>query len=375
MEENINSKETSEIAENYLKLATNNRILDGEDLVFDVANNKGEVEETVVKMKDIKDKAKAKINDETESTIRHIVEHVKIGQNATYGIEKYIKPIRRLTSDGTGLKLFDSQKKFWNILLKHHYGNFIASRQTGKTTAMCAGIAVLMHAVPNLCVLHLNKDLAQAIENLRMVNEYSYYLPSWLKKTAVHSQRSYELLSNGSFIKTEATGRNPYKVGRGLTVNIFWADEVAYIYMMDEAYTSFIPATSKSFIESAKLKMPYFIAVTSTPNGKNGMGKWYWELFRDSEQQDIWFKDPRPIDTNEPYFEGWNGFITQKMHWTEVPEYDEKWYRGMCRKLKNDKRKINQELELAFLGGDNALFEDELIQAMIPQEPLFISRM
>ena len=55
-----------------------------------------------------------------------------------------------------------------------------------------------------------------------------------------------------------------------------------------------------------------------------------------------------------------NGFIRIRYHWSENPKKTQEWYIEQCREL-DDKRKVNQELDLIFVGTSNCIFEDDLL--------------
>jgi len=61
-----------------------------------------------------------------------------------------------------------------------------------------------------------------------------------------------------------------------------------------------------------------------------------------------------------------NGFANIRYHWSEDPEKDEAWYRTQCRDLNFDSRKINQELDLKFVGSTNCIFDDDFLAKLKP---------
>ena len=114
--------------------------------------------------------------------------------------------------------------------------------------------------------------------------------------------------------------------------------------------------------QAEKNKYPYFIAITSTPNSSIGVGQWFYDMYQFSvnaedvfDDDDLFILEANEI-TNNPER---NGFVRIKYHWSEDPTKDKKWYVDQCRELNFDKRMINQELDLLFIGGTGCIFDDE----------------
>ncbi len=63
-----------------------------------------------------------------------------------------------------------------------------------------------------------------------------------------------------------------------------------------------------------------------------------------------------------------NAFLKTRYHWSEDPDKDEVWYQKQCREL-SDQRKVNQELDLIFVGTSNCIFEDDLLSQFKAQKP------
>jgi len=120
--------------------------------------------------------------------------------------------------------------------------------------------------------------------------------------------------------------------------------------------------------------------VTSTPNGIEGDGKWFHERWTGCVASDLVFTKENPEDTYESWVEdsdiivndpGKNGFLQTEYHWSEDPTKSDDWYQEQCREL-SDARKVNQELDLKFVGTSNCIFEDDLLSKFEPQIPIGI---
>lgn len=122
--------------------------------------------------------------------------------------------------------------------------------------------------------------------------------------------------------------------------------------------------------------------ITSTPNGVEGDGKWFHERWSGGVSSDLLFKRTNLEDTFEDWVEdvdhiindpGKNGFIQVEYFWHENASKTQAWYQEQVRELA-DARKVNQELDLVFVGTSNCIFEDDLLSAFKPQKPIDVLR-
>jgi hypothetical protein len=117
---------------------------------------------------------------------------------------------------------------------------------------------------------------------------------------------------------------------------------------------------------------PYFTLLTSTPNGVTGDGKFFFDMYNNAvDSNDIFDDDcelmPEAEEiVNDPTK---NGFVKIKYHWSEDDSKDDAWYLDQKRGLNFDSRKINQELDLMFVGSTSCLFEDEFLARLKPIKP------
>jgi len=132
---------------------------------------------------------------------------------------------------------------------------------------------------------------------------------------------------------------------------------------MEQAFGSAQPTLSKAREQARKNNYPYFILITSTPNGTVGDGQWFYDMYSFAVDSDVIFKDGsfRPeaselVDNPER-----NGFIKIKYHWSEDSTKDDKWYLEQCRDLNFNQRLINQELDLLFVGSTTCIFSDDYL--------------
>jgi hypothetical protein len=118
--------------------------------------------------------------------------------------------------------------------------------------------------------------------------------------------------------------------------------------------------------------------VTSTPNGTQGDGEWFYNRWGNAVESDELFvpndhglEDWNPdIDIDETVKDmSRNTFIRVRYHWSEDPTKDEQWYLEQCQEL-GDQRKVNQELDLLFVGTTQCIFEDETLAAFEAKTPV-----
>ncbi len=203
--------------------------------------------------------------------------------------------------------------------------------------------------------------------------------PSWVGvgfSAEKNSQRHFKL-TNGCEVKAVATSKDAL---RGYTPTILIFDEAAYI----DADDDFWAACMASLSTGGK------VIVVSTPNGYDPIYYGIYDQalkgmneFKVSEM--VWWKDPRYakdlslINVKDiiHYYLNRNEYQT-----VEIIDYNNKeknfdeirqliaqgykpsssWYESMVKKLKYDKRKVSQELECAFLGSGDNVFDSDLLE-------------
>ena len=124
---------------------------------------------------------------------------------------------------------------------------------------------------------------------------------------------------------------------------------------------------SKAREQAIRLGVPYFILVTSTPNGTTGTGEWFYNRWNNSVNGELIFdenakfkKDPN-LDqiVTDPNL---NSFIKIKYHWSEDKTKSQKWYDEQCQEI-GDARTVNQELDLVFVGTQYCIFDDNTLSS------------
>jgi hypothetical protein len=311
-----------------------------------------------------------------------IIEYTRCMKDTPYALKTYLQTYDNTVSQYVPLELFPDQ-----ITLVEDYDNFneniaLKYRQAGVSTVTAAWASKkLIFAKKNKPekVLIIANKLDTAVEMANKIRSFTEQWPKWVGVTfsnEKNSQRHFKL-TNGCEVKAVATSTDAL---RGYTPTILVFDEAAYI----EANGDFWAACMASLSTGGK------VIVISTPNGYDPI---YYEIFDQAQKgmndfkisPMVWYKDPRynkdlqlvKCDDIIHYF------LNREEHLNdEVINFGEKqkdyseinslilkgykptsnWYEKMVKKLKYDKRKVNQELECAFLGSGDNVFDSRITE-------------
>jgi len=311
-----------------------------------------------------------------------IIEYTRCMKDTPYALRTYLQTYDNTVSQYVPLELFPDQ-----ITLVEDYENFneniaLKYRQAGVSTVTAAWASKkLVFAKKNKPekVLIIANKLDTAVEMANKVRGFTDQWPKWVGvtfSTEKNSQRHFKL-TNGCEVKAVATSTDAL---RGYTPTILVFDEAAYI----EADGDFWAACMASLSTGGK------VIVISTPNGYDAI---YYEIFDQAQKgmndfkisPMVWYKDPRynkdlqlvKCDDIIHYFlnreEHLNDEVIDLSETKKDYEYinsliakgykpTSSWYEKMVKKLKYDKRKVNQELECAFLGSGDNVFDSRITE-------------
>ena len=311
-----------------------------------------------------------------------LMEYAKCMKSTPYALKTYLQTYDNTVSKYVPLELFPDQ-----ISLVEDYENYneniaLKYRQAGVSTVTAAWSSKkLVFAKKNSPekVLIIANKLDTAVEVANKIRGFTDQWPSWVGvgfSSEKNSQRHFKL-TNGCEVKAVATSKDAL---RGYTPTILIFDEAAYI----EADSDFWAACMASLSTGGK------VIVVSTPNGYDAI---YYEIydqalkgmneFKVSEM--VWWKDPRYakdlslvnvkdiihyyLNRNEypnveiiEYNNKEKNFVEIKELISQGYKPNSSWYESMVKKLKYDKRKVNQELECAFLGSGDNVFDTDLLE-------------
>ena len=269
-------------------------------------------------------------------TKEQIQEYVKCKSEPIHFISEYIKII----SVDEGLIDFNLRDYQRNMVQSFHDKRFVIckmARQSGKSTTI---IAYLLHYAlfnENVSIAVLANKKSTALELLSRLQLAYENLPKWLQQGVIVWNKGNIELENGSKILASSTSGSAI---RGGSFNILFLDEFAYVpqNISEQFFSSVYPTITSG--QTTK------VLVVSTPNGMNMFYK-------------MW------VDANE----GNNDYIPISVHWSQVPDRDDKWKTDTIRNT--SERQFQQEFECSFLGSSNTLISAEKLIAMPFKKPVY----
>lgn len=306
---------------------------------------------------------------------KKVIEHnlglevLKCRLSSVYFIENYVSvPVtggRVSMKESEQWNSTDKYKIIINLFQQYDLVLYMSSRQSGKTTTSAMYLLWCMIFFPKIQISYLTLDKARAIDMISRMKEMMDSLPKWMqvKPKSKAERLSYYELANGSKISASfVSGSNdPDRVGRGLTAPIIFMDETAFIPHAKIVWGAVQPVYSAAKIFAKKNGYPYGVIFTSTPNGAGD--NFFYNIYQNS----IKFDDIYNYETKSMYpdykkqfdLADKNDFISVVLHWSEFRTQE--WYQQQRKELNFDIKKINQELDLAFLGSATCIFSDEVI--------------
>jgi len=314
-----------------------------------------------------------------------MLEYVKCMRNTSYALRTYLQTYDNTVSKYVPLELFPDQENLLQDYEEYEENIALKYRQAGVSTVTAAWISKRLvfakKEKPEKILIIANK-LDTSVEMANKIRAFTEQWPNWVGakfSPDKNSQRWYKLI-NGCEVKAVATSKDAL---RGYTPTILVFDEAAFI----EADNDFWAACMASLSTGGK------VIVVSTPNGYDPI---YYEIYNQSSKgmnnfkitEMFWWKDPRytkdlylvPTDDIVDYllnkterddsenisYEHLNAY---ERDYKEIREYFAQgykpcssWYEKMVKKLKYDKRKINQELNCEFLGSGDNVFDNTQLE-------------
>ena len=324
-----------------------------------------------------------------EEKKRRAMELIKCRANPLYFIFNYC-----YIDEGGGKILYSKDRMHNKVrrvvrsIYRYKKAILMASRQLGKSTIAACMIVWAMVFYPRNKAVILNMKQTAGKNNLKTIKFIISNLPAWMVTSKPFKSKSdiltYVDLFNDSRIDVfyPATTHDPSTLARSLTVGILYIDESAFIRYMEEIYGAAQQTLSKAREQAKKYGYPYFMLVTSTPNGTQSDGEWFYKRWTNAvDSDDLFLPDP-----DDPSREVWNPeidideavknpakntFIRVRYHWSEDPSKSDEWYQEQCQEL-DDKRKVNQELDLLFVGTTSCIFDDDTLAAFDTKEPEYL---
>ena len=252
-------------------------------------------------------------------TEEEILEYKKCMENPIYFIENYIKIIS-LDEGLVPFKLYGYQDELITHFDESRFSIVLACRQSGKSITACAYLVWYLLFQPEQTIAILANKGSTAREMLARITTMLEHVPFFLQPgTKVLNKGSIEF-ENDSRIIASATGANSI---RGMSVNLLYLDEFAFVDNAEQFYTSTYPVVTSG----GKSK----VIITSTANG---IGNMYHKLYEGAQNKK-------------------NEYIPYTVNWWDVPGRDEKWKESTI--ANTSELQFEQEFGNSFLGTGNTL--------------------
>jgi hypothetical protein len=211
----------------------------------------------------------------------------------------------------------------------------LACRQSGKSVT---SVAWLLHYAifnPDKKIGILANKGATAREMLSRITLMLENLPFFLQPGCKILNKGNIKFSNNSEIIAAATSGSSI---RGLSMNVIFLDEFAFVHGANEFYTSTYPVISSG--KDTK------VIITSTPNG---IGNMFYKLWEGAIQSANEFK---------PF----------TIKWNDVPGRDEEWKRQTI--ANSSELQFRQEFSCDFIGSSQTLIGSDVLLGLQARTPL-----
>ena len=263
-----------------------------------------------------------------------VLEYARCMKDPVYFVEKYAKIIS-LDKGLVPFKLYPYQKKMFKQFKENRFNVVLACRQSGKSISACGYLLwfALFQSEKSIAVL-ANKG-ATAREMLARITIMLENIPFFLQPGVKALNKSNIDFSNNSRIIAAATTGSSI---RGLSINLLYLDEFAFVERAAEFYTSTYPVISSGGDTK--------IIVTSTANG---IGNTFHKIWEGSIQ-------------------GVNEYNNFRVDWYDVPGRDEKWKEETINNT--SQVQFDQEFGNTFFGTGNTLVNAQTLLDLRAKRPI-----
>ncbi len=274
----------------------------------------------------------------TNWTNSEVKEYAKCMQDPAYFARKYCKVIH-LDRGLVPFDLYPYQEKMFNQFNTNRFNIVLACRQSGKSISSVAYLLwfALFNSEKVIAVM-ANKG-ATAREMLGRVTLMLENLPFFLQPGCKALNKGSIEFSNNSRIVAAATSGSSI---RGMSVNLLYLDEFAFVERAAEFYTSTYPVVSSG--KDTK------VIITSTANG---LGNVFHKIWEGATQK-----------TNE--------FIPFRVDWWDVPGRDEEWKKATV--ANTSPVQFDQEFGNTFFGTGDTLINANTLLELRRHDPLEITK-
>jgi hypothetical protein len=272
---------------------------------------------------------------ETQFTKKEVIEYARCMKDPSYFAKTYLKVIS-LDSGLVPFNLYPYQEKMFDHFNKNRFSIVLACRQSGKSISSVGYLLWYACFHPEKTIAILANKGATAREMLARVTLMLENLPFFLQPGCKALNKGSIEFSNNSKIIAAATSGSSI---RGLSINLLFLDEFAFIDNDAQFYTSTYPVVSSG--KDTK------IIITSTANG---IGNVYHKLWEGATQE-----------TNE--------FKPFRVDWWDVPGRDKAWKEQTI--ANTSSLQFDQEFGNTFHGRGNTLIDANHLLAQKSVDPMY----
>ena len=266
-------------------------------------------------------------------TKEDILEYKKCMEDPVHFAETYCKVIS--LDDGlVPFKLYPYQKEMFKHFNDNRFSIVLACRQSGKSISTVAYLLWYSIFKSEQTIAVLANKGSTAREMLARITLMLENLPFFLQPGCKALNKGSIEFSNNSRVVAAATSGSSI---RGMSINLLYLDEFAFVENATEFYTSTYPVISAG--KSTK------VIITSTANG---LGNIYHKLYEGAVQ-------------------GTNEFKPFRVDWWDVPGRDDEWKRMTI--ANTSELQFDQEFGNNFQGTGNTLINAETLLALKSVEP------
>ena len=267
-------------------------------------------------------------------TEHELTESIRCTEDPVYFVENYMKIIN-LDKGLVKFKPYHYQRKLFRHFNENRFSVILACRQSGKSISSVGYILwyALFHSEKKIAVL-ANKG-AIAREMLSRITLALENIPFFLQPGCTTLNKGNIIFSNNSEILAASTTSNSI---RGLSCNLIFLDEFAFIEKAADFYTSTYPVISSG--DDTK------VIITSTANG---IGNMFYNLY-------------------EGAIKGTNMFKHFRIDWWDVPGRDEEWKKMTIQNT--SELQFAQEYGNDFQGASDSLINSSKLLELVSLEPI-----
>ena len=266
--------------------------------------------------------------------IEKVNEYALCKKDPSYFAERYIK-IVSLDSGLINFNLYPYQKEMFKHFEENRFNVVLACRQSGKSISACAYLLWYALFNPEKTIAILANKGATAREMLSRITLMLENIPFFLQPGCKAVNKGSLEFSNNSRIIAAATSGSSI---RGLSVNLLYLDEFAFVERAAEFYTSTYPVVTAGTTTK--------VIITSTANGIGNTFHKIWE----GAVQNV------------------NDFKFFRVDWWDVPGRGDKWKQSTINNT--SQLQFDQEFGNTFFGTGDTLINSETLLGLKAVEPI-----